>query len=43
MSEEADMGGVDGGEEEVLDTLLPGSDDEDNFIDEDEAADGKKR
>ena len=43
MSEEHDMGGGDAGEEEVLDTLLPGSDDEDNFIDEDDAADRRKR
>ena len=42
-AEDQEMGGGDVGEEEVLDTLLPGSDDEDNFIDEYDAADRKKR
>ena len=46
MADESnEMGAGDAGEEEVLDTLLPGSDDEDNdFIDEDDdAAERKKR
>lgn len=44
MAEESnDFNAGDAGEDEVLDSLLPGSDDEDNFIDEDDDPERKKR